>query len=183
MPETISQDALDRLFANREQFLSYIQRRVESRAIAEDILQAAFVRGIERGGDIRDSESVVAWFYRVLRNAVIDFYRHKAVETKALEEWSKELEGQVEPHAADRRAICECVNKLLANMKPEYRTVLKSVEIDDQSLKHFATEAGITPENAAVKVHRARQALLKQIRKTCGACAEHKCVDCNCDRH
>jgi len=182
MPETISQDALDRLFTNREQFLSYIERRVDSRAAAEDILQAAFVRGIERGGKIRDSESVVAWFYRVLSNAVIDFYRHKDVEGKALEEWSKGLEGQVEPHAADRLAICECINKLLSDLKPEYRTALKSVEMEEQTLKQFAAEAGITPENAAVKVHRARQALLKQVRKTCGACAEHKCVDCNCDR-
>jgi RNA polymerase sigma-70 factor (ECF subfamily) len=179
----MSQDALDRLFANREQFLSYIERRVESRAVAEDILQAAFVRGIERGGEIRDSESVVAWFYRVLRNAVIDFYRHKDVEGKALEQWSKELEAQVEPHPADRLEICECVSKLLAEMKPEYRTALKNVEMEGHSLKQFATEAGITPENAAVKVHRARQALLKQVRKTCGACAEHQCVDCNCDRH
>jgi RNA polymerase sigma-70 factor (ECF subfamily) len=180
MPKTIPADAMERLIASREQFLSYIQRRVESRVVAEDILQAAFVRGVERGGEIRDAESVVSWFYRVLGNAVIDHYRHKSVESRGLEEWAKELEVQVEPSPDSKQAICGCVNKLLSELKPEYQSALKSVEMEEESLKEYAEQAGITAENAAVRVHRARHALLKQVRKTCGACAEHNCLDCDC---
>ncbi len=33
--------------------------------------QAAFVKTLERGQDAQDQESVVAWFYRVLRNAIL----------------------------------------------------------------------------------------------------------------
>ncbi|MCU1285051.1 MAG: DNA-directed polymerase specialized sigma subunit, sigma24-like protein [Acidobacteriales bacterium] len=173
---------MERLIASREQFLAYIQRRVGSRVVAEDILQSAFVRGVQRGGEIRDSESVVAWFYRVLGNAVIDHHRHNAVESRGLEEWAKELEVQVEPSPDSKHEICGCVNKLLSELKPEYQSALKSVEMDEASLKEYAESSGITAENAAVRVHRARQALLKQVRNTCGACAEHMCVDCNC-RH
>jgi DNA-directed RNA polymerase specialized sigma24 family protein len=55
---SLSPDALERLLAARQKFLSFVEKRVGSKADAEDILQAAFVRGIERGG-LRDDESVV----------------------------------------------------------------------------------------------------------------------------
>ena len=42
-----------------------------ARDLAEEILQDAFVRGLSRGAGarLRDDESAVAWFYRLLRNA------------------------------------------------------------------------------------------------------------------
>jgi len=77
LPNPLSPEAIQRLVDSHRQFLSFLEKRVESRAVAEDILQSAFVRGLERGGELRDEESAVAWFYRVLRNAVIDHYRTK----------------------------------------------------------------------------------------------------------
>ena len=40
---------LDRLLEGRLQFLKFIQNRVGTREAAEDILQAAFVKGLEKG--------------------------------------------------------------------------------------------------------------------------------------
>src|SRR5688572_24291795 len=61
------------LVANHREFLAFVQRRVGDRAQAEEILQEAFVRSIAKADTIRDS--AVAWFYRVLRNAIIDHQR------------------------------------------------------------------------------------------------------------
>ena len=41
---------------------------------------------------------------------------------------------------------------------------------------------GIEPNNAAVRVHRAREALRKRVTASCGPCAEHGYVDCTCAR-
>ena len=49
----LSQQSLDRLLESRRQFLSFIQSRVKSAEVAEDIIQAAFVKGIEKGGSLR----------------------------------------------------------------------------------------------------------------------------------
>lgn len=65
----LSPEAVAQLVGAHREFLAVLERRVESRAAAEDIPQAAFVRGLERGAGMQD-EKVVAWFYRVLRNAV-----------------------------------------------------------------------------------------------------------------
>jgi len=41
-------------------------------------------------------------------------------------------------------------------------------------------ELGITVANAYVRLHRARRALLEGLRRVCGACLEHGCLDCTC---
>ncbi len=77
-------EVMQALVDNHRQFLAFLERRVESRADAEDILQDAFVRGLEKGGQLRDGESAVAWFYRLLRNAVVDHYRRRGAAGRAL---------------------------------------------------------------------------------------------------
>jgi hypothetical protein len=48
------------------------------------------------------------------------------------------------------------------------------------SMQAFADENNITANNAAVRVFRAREALRKQVRASCGTCAEHGCIECSC---
>lgn len=182
-PETsksLSPEAIERLVSSRRQFLAFLEKRVESRAVAEDILQSAFVRGLERGAEVRDEESAVAWFYRVLRNATVDHYRRRASTERAYEGWTKEFASLEAPESELEQEICQCVAALIETLKPEYREALRIVDLDEGSLNDLADRAGITSGNAAVRVHRAREALRKQVRTACGSCAEHGCLDCHC---
>jgi hypothetical protein len=70
-------DPLDRITAHQSKFLSFLSARVEDRAAAEDILQSAYLKAVEHGSEIRDDESTVAWFYRILRNAITDHCRRR----------------------------------------------------------------------------------------------------------
>jgi RNA polymerase sigma-70 factor, ECF subfamily len=177
---SLSPEAIQRLVDSHRQFLAFLQQRVESRAVAEDILQSAFVRSLERGAELRDQESAVAWFYRVLRNAVIDHYRHRASTERAFEGWGAEFKRQDAPEADLRRDICQCISTLMETLKPEYQEALRMIDLDEGSLNDLAQRSGITSGNAAVRVHRAREALRKQVRTACGSCAEHGCLDCSC---
>ena len=165
---------------SHRQFLSFLEKRVESRAVAEDILQSAFVRGLEHGSEVRDEESVVAWFYRVLRNATIDHYRHRASTERAYEGWGKEFPTFEAADTGMQQEICQCVAELVETLKPEYRDALRTIDLDEGSLNDLAARTGITSGNAAVRVHRAREALRKQVQTACGSCAEHGCLDCHC---
>jgi RNA polymerase sigma factor (sigma-70 family) len=167
------------LVSNHRQFLAFLERRVGSRAIAEDILQDAFVRSLERLESLMNEESIVAWFYRVLRNAMIDYYRRQGSASRGLANLVAELE-QTEPDTEVRGAICRCVGQLAATLKPEYAEALSRIEIDGIAVKEYAAEAGISSGNAAVRVFRAREALRKQVARSCGTCAEHGCLDCTC---
>ena len=176
---SLSPEAIAQLVDGHREFLAFLEKRVESRAVAEDILQAAFVRGLEGEAPV-DEEKVVAWFYRVLRNAVIDHYRHRASSSRAMETWGREFAVGETPSFEAQQQVCQCVAGLMASLKPEYSEALRVVDIDDGSLSQLAERAGISSENAAVRVHRARKALRLQVQKACGTCADHGCLDCHC---
>lgn len=179
----LSPQALARLVEGRQQFLAFLRKRVSSEAAAEDILQSAFVRGIEKGGAVRDEESVVAWFYRLLRNAVIDYYRETGSAERASGELARHLTDHQEPDDPLKGEICQCVTALLGTIKPEYRQALETIDLNEGSLAELASKAGVTSNNAAVRVHRARQALRNQVAKACGVCLTHGCLDCHCKSH
>lgn len=169
-----------RLVENHRQFLAFLERRLGDRALAEDILQDAFVRSLEKADTVRDRDSSVAWFYRMLRNAVIDHYRRAGSRNRALESLAREMEGAVEPPPEIHDAICGCVLLAASALKPEYEQAIRRVEIDGVAVQDFAIENGITANNAAVRVFRAREALRKEVRASCGTCAEHGCLNCTC---
>ena len=175
----LSPEAVARLVAGHREFLAFLEKRVDSRAAAEDILQSAFARGLERGADVPE-EKVTAWFYRVLRNAVIDYYRRRSASARAGEAWAREFPEHQEPEAGLKQEICQCVSGLLATLKPEYRDALEIVDIEDGKLSDLARRSAITEETAAVRVHRARKALRLRVEQACGTCAEHGCFDCSC---
>lgn len=184
-PETNSEtkptpEVVSRLVANHREFLAFLQARVGSRAVAEDILQDAFVRGMNKIGELRDEGSAVAWFYRLLRNAVIDRQRRDAAAGRRLDALAAELDEGVEPAPELRGAVCQCVARLADTLKPEYAEALRRIEIDGVAVKDYAAEAGITAGNAAVRVFRAREALKKQVVRSCGTCADGGCRECTC---
>jgi len=82
--------------------------------------------------------------------------------------------------AEDILQICACARRLAATLKPEYAGVLEVVDVGGASLKEYASREGLTANNAAVRAHRARQALKRRVMESCGLCAEHGCVDCTC---
>jgi RNA polymerase sigma-70 factor (ECF subfamily) len=179
--ETPPPEVVERLVASHREFLAFLERRVESRAIAEDILQQAFVRGLERASQIRDEESIVAWFYRVLRNAVIDHQRARGSAERGLTAFAGEVADAEVPTPDVHEAVCKCVVRLTETLSPQYADALRRIEIDGVGVKEYGEAAGITANNAGVRVFRARRALRERVIEACGTCAEHGCFDCTCD--
>jgi RNA polymerase sigma-70 factor (ECF subfamily) len=164
---------------NRRMFLSFLERRVGSRAVAEDILQNAFVRSIEKADGLREEGALIPWFYRMLRNAIIDHQRRRAAASRALADFASELETEAQGTEA-HKVVCECIHQLAETLKPEYAQALRRIEVDGVSVKDYAEEIGISSSNAGVRVFRARDALRKQVQRSCGTCAKHGCIDCTC---
>lgn len=175
--ETYSSNSLLDL---RRTFLRFLERRVRDRAAAEDILQTAYARAFQRAGQLRAEESSVAWFYRILRNAIIDHYRRGSVESAALDRWARELERESTPEPELEKTTCACIAAALALMTPAYAELLRTVDLGGASLSAYARGQGITAGNAAVRAHRARAALRRQLIRCCGTCAQHGCTECTC---
>jgi len=178
--ETPNAELVERVTSQRDRFLRFLASRVEDKATAEDILQAAYLKAIERGSELRKDESTVAWFYRILRNAVVDHYRRRASRAKVHEAFAAEMPGTYEWEI--KATVCECIGDVIDNLKPEYRSAIEQVDLAENPVEDFARSEHISPNSASVRLHRARKAVARHLKTVCGACAEHKCLDCTC-RH
>ena len=180
-PPTVTDEVTTTLVAQHRKFLSFLEKRVESRAVAEEILQNAFVKSIERRSQLEDDENAVAWFYRLLRNAVIDHYRRRDAQGRALEKHGVELamRESIEPEV--EATICACINELISTLKMEYEQLLRAVDLEGKPVMEVARSLGISANNASVRLHRARQQLKSRLEVACTTCAEHGCLDCTCD--
>src|SRR5579872_222599 len=165
---------------HRAELLAFVRRRVRDAATAEDILSETLARALTRLGDLRDDNAMVAWLYRVLRNAVIDHHRRLGSTGRALEQLAAEMNAVRDLAGSPTKKVCGCVMKVAASLKPEYAQALRRIEVDGEEVRAFASEVGISDSNAAVRVFRARQALRRGVIATCGSCAANGCVDCTC---
>ncbi|MCA9605413.1 MAG: sigma-70 family RNA polymerase sigma factor [Myxococcales bacterium] len=171
--------AVARLVEQHRAFLGFLERRLPSAQAAEEVLQAAFVRTMERGSELEDAERVVPWFYRLLRNAIADYYRGRTRERRRQEAF--EAEASIEPQSEELRgAVCACIHALLDNLRPEYAELLRRVDLEEEPVKDVAAALHITANNASVRLHRARHALRRELERSCGTCATHACLDCSC---
>ena len=177
--EEIPKAAMAVLLENHRTFLRYLERRVGDRALAEDILQDAFIRNLDKF-DAVGEEAVVPWFYRTLRNAAIDQHRRRGAAGRALEAFARELAAHESPAPDVEAEICACVTRLAQTLKPEYSDVLQAVDVGGKPVKTYAEEKGLSATNAGVRAFRAREALRKRVMQSCGTCAEHGCLDCTC---
>lgn len=171
---------LDPLLENRQRFLSFVRRRVGNRQVAEDILQAAYARAVEKVGTLRSRDLLIPWFYRILRNAITDRHRRADVELRALEQWRQDPSSQRAPES--HRTICFCVRAAMASLNPRYVHILNEVEVGGRRVGDFARAEGLSAVNASVRLHRARRLLTARLLQICRSCADDACADCDC-RH
>ena len=168
---------LEPLLGRRGQLLSFLERRVGGREDAEEILQAAYLKSIEAttGDDVKNVE---AWFYRILRNALVDHYRRGSATRRAHDRLAAEVESTFLPELRDE--TCRCVLEVLPRLRASYREILDRVDLRGDSVVSAAAQLGISAGNARTRLHRARRALREALTHVCGACAEHGCLDCSC---
>ncbi len=85
-----------------------------------------------------------------------------------------------DPDPALERVVCGCVKGLIGLLSRDHERILRRVELEGADVGLVARELGITAGNARVRLHRARQALRRELERSCGTCAEHGCLDCTC---
>ncbi|WHZ24332.1 MAG: hypothetical protein OJF47_003444 [Nitrospira sp.] len=177
--------AFARLLQNESAFRAFLRRRLNDDAIAEDLLQQSLLRAVEHQHTIHNNENIVAWFYRVLRNTVTDYYRARAAETRKNDGFFQELnamgEQLVPSPDAMRPTVCACLERLIPTIRPAYAELLRRVDLQGEPLDVVAQDLKLTKNNLTVRLHRARQALRAALEASCGLCTKHGCLNCTCE--
>lgn len=175
---------IQRLTEDRSQFEGFLRRRVRDDSIAQDLLQQSFVKALQQHHSLKNEESVVPWFYRILRNTLIDYYRSQATDEARQKDFEKQADIFSENHVPSldeaKTTVCACLEGVLSALRPGYADLIRRIDLTGEPLASVAQQLQITPNNATVRLHRARQALRKSLEASCGICSKHGCIDCTC---
>ncbi|MEM8925333.1 MAG: sigma-70 family RNA polymerase sigma factor [Actinomycetota bacterium] len=143
---------------------------------ADDILQLAALRAVERADSLDDPDRVVAWLYRIHRNLIIDVSRKRASERRRVEA----VADVPEQTAAPLDDPCDCSVVQARRLRPTYASILTLVDSEGLQLGEAARRLDVTANNAAVRLHRARKALRQEMLDHCGVSDPRECADCRC---
>lgn len=172
--------ATDVLVATSRSFSSYLESNVGSRAVTDEILEEAFGLGTHNIGVLNPHETALSWFYRLLREAVIDQPRSAGVSEPRFNAFRAQVEPHLEPRAAMKEAILHYFRELSAIVEPHFAAALRSVEWDGMTVDAFAEATGITTSLARTRVSDARAALRRCVVLSAGICSVHGRWNCTC---
>lgn len=182
--EPLSDSQVHLLVDNHRRFQEFLSKRVPDPTLAEDILQQAIKKAVERPPTAENDRGILAWFYQVLRTTLADYYRSQASEESKAEAFHQELSVRGEDLVPARddleAAICKCLNELLPTLRPGYSELIRRIDLEGETVEHVAQDLGISAGNMHVRLHRARQSLKTSLERACGTCTEHGCLDCTC---
>jgi RNA polymerase sigma-70 factor (ECF subfamily) len=170
----------DVLVASAREFSRFLEDEVGSRAVSHELLREAFGRGPHNVAVLNSRESAISWFYRLLRNAVIDQPRSEGSSEPRFAAFRASIEQQLEPGVALASAIRRYVGGLLGLLESDHAAALRNVELDGASIDDYAEASGISKNVAGVRVSEARAALRRRVVSSSGICMTHGRWNCTC---
>ena len=166
------------LLQELEKFTAFVRGRIGDPHLAADVVQDSLLKALKSANQLRDDESAVAWFYRILRHSIIDLYRRRATSQTALDRLERELNAP--PDKEEERAICGCIESLIPALNTDYAELIRRLDLAGESPETVSAALGMTTNNLRVRHHRARRQLRERLEQTCRMCAKHGCLDCTC---
>jgi RNA polymerase sigma-70 factor (ECF subfamily) len=168
---------IDSLTGERARFVRLARSRVASEADAEDVVQRALTRAVERAWQLADASRARAWFYRILRRAIVDHHRRKSAvvsDDVAVQELPADDERPRPP-------VCACAVRLLGELRPAYAEIVRRVDFEQEDPAGVARALGVSMTSLYVRLHRARRALRERVEGHCGVSSIEPCLECMCN--
>jgi len=135
---------------------------------AEDLVQEAFVRALDRIATFDPTRAFAPWFYRLLINAGLNARKARALRAAEPEQRELASRGASPLELTERREIRERFAAALAALPPRQRLVVSMFEVDGLSTAEIADALGISRETVRWHHHQARHSLRKALAQLWG---------------
>jgi RNA polymerase sigma-70 factor (ECF subfamily) len=162
----------------------YAMKRVNSREVAEDLVQETFVAAIRAKEQFKGRANIQTWLVSILRRKIIDYVRRQAVERKA-KGIREEAEGEAQSFFSSKGHWRKMVKSWPANPQKsiedkEMRQILDACcrklsptlaqafqlrEVDQLTSEEVCNILDISSSNLGVRLHRARILLRECLEK------------------
>ena len=125
---------------------------------AEDALQSAFIRALERIDQLRPGSPFGPWFYRVLRSTCLNLLRREALRDH--DPLPRSASAMTNPHRDfERRQARETVLGALAQLPEMQRLAVTLYDLEGYSHQQVAEILDIAEGTSRAHVHHGRRAL------------------------
>lgn len=140
---------------------------------AEEIVQDAFVRFIEKPDEFEGRSKIGTWLYRTTHNASVDIMRKRKSSPGVPEVSLSDSELPMPTLIADWRTYPEYIqsneeikqqlDRAMTDLSDSLRAVFWLRDVEEMSTKHIAEILKITPGAVKVRLHRARLLLREKL--------------------
>lgn len=150
-----------------------VYRMVDNQEDALDIVQEAFLNAYQSLDGFKGDSLFFTWLYRIAVNTAISFKRKRRIAVSI--DAGRNGEAGIEPldeseltrpgHAMEQAEEESRINRALAKLSPEHRTVLIMKDMEGQKYEHMADLLGVPIGTIRSRLHRARLELREVLDK------------------
>jgi RNA polymerase sigma-70 factor (ECF subfamily) len=158
------------VLAYQDLVYGHVRRSVQDPAVAEEITQDVFLKAFRSLSSFRGEAKFTTWLYRIAVNACRDERAHTARRRSRESPWGGGEEQMSAPAPQGPDAVLEETEVQrgfqagLDALDEKHREAFLLRHEEGLSYEEVARVLGISTANAKVRVHRAREALLKALR-------------------
>lgn len=143
-----------------------IYRMVQHSAEAEDLMQETFVTAFQKIHLLKNQDGFEPWVKRIAINKALESLRKRKIN---FSEYQEELiEDRADTSLIDEAAFefkVEEVKRAIASLPAGYRTIVQLYLFEDLSQEEIAVLLGISHVTVRTQYHRAKNRILKDIKK------------------
>jgi RNA polymerase sigma factor (sigma-70 family) len=155
--------------AERTRLVRLCARLTGSYEAAEDLAQETLYEAWRRAPTVRDPEAWRAWLFGIARNVCLRWQRRAGRDAARLvpllEKDRSDAVVAFDGEALEREELAGLVDRALARLPKDARTVLQERIIEDRPAAEVAATHGLTEGAVGVRLHRAKAAF-RQIVQT-----------------
>jgi len=151
---------------SRAKLKNFIAKRIDNEADAEDVLQNVFFKIYQNVSKLKDPEKLYAWVFQTTRNAIIDFYRERKLQTDSGDEIFDQIAArQNEQDVEDE--VMSWLEPMIGELPEKYRDALLLTDIKGFTQKELSEKLDISVSGAKSRVQRGREQLRESLLKCC----------------
>lgn len=132
---------------------NFVLRYTKDKALAEDIVHDVFLKVHDRLPQLRESDKITGWIFRMAKNTITDYFRKKARHLRVVDlDWDSD-------GVTLNDCVSYCLYEMLHTLPAKYREALEGAEVSGMSQTELARREGISYSAMKSRVQRARQML------------------------
>ncbi len=149
----------------------------------EDVMQDAYLKAFIALSRFQGRALFSTWLTRILINCALGYVRSRSRRQEVgLESVGRPAPGGEEELAIAKEQIGRLIETTIDTLPAKYRVVFVMRELEDMSVAETAASLGISPENAKVRLHRAKRLLREELRRRMPDIALYGFLGDRCDR-